>query len=665
MPMFSKGIVLTQHKEPAFSAPLLDFTNSGKSYVDAPYQIEDIPALSGSAIIDIANQASIVDEQDGKKLWKKMQAAAQKTDGCLLIDAIDDEPYVSSRIAPMLQFREELLSGIELCLKATGFETAHILVYHHITDVEISFPKRIGAYHITRIKGGYPAILSNRMQKEFGQKNHLIVGVGALIRLHQAIYRKEIQNSTFVTVAGSAIASPMNLEVSVGTPITMVLERCGLKSNPKRVVVGGPMTGVAILDTDNTLVTPTTAAVLAFVEDSVSQRTACVNCGRCETVCPMGLDPSAIYRCVASKHNSLLENHDPTLCIDCGCCSYVCPSKLDLSTTVQMAKNYVLENPQLPSNRISSWSIVKMEAARFGTFSKNTYQKISTYLSTHLEQQKELQAEKNAKREKERAEKKEQEEKLRQELAKQKAIAETELEEKNKQVEQVETPSNKRSSTSANQSTVEKNEKDSSIAKNQGEKPDLKNTVKTPSDFLDDVPEESEDIIVIGKPSSQKRKKGNTLSISVNSESSPDLSPTDLDMKSTPHQSDTTSTKSPEQKENSTSRTNSSNNRKTTKPSTKKKTAVKAEDTTKVNASRLSTIVESELSALESPLEEDEIVIGVSSRSKQKPHSTLETVNVVSKSQKSSPQKSNSDTPMTSKDSNSSSENKEDKHEIH
>jgi len=113
-----------------------------------------------------------------------------------------------------------------------------------------------------------------------------------------------------------------------------VLERCGLADNPTRVVIGGSMTGISIMDTDHTLVSPTTRAVLAFREDEKERNYTCIGCGRCTASCPAGLDPMFIYRAVKSRRLSLLVPLRAAECVGCGTCSYVCPSKLPLSTTI-------------------------------------------------------------------------------------------------------------------------------------------------------------------------------------------------------------------------------------------------------------------------------------------------------------------------------------------
>ena len=49
-----------------------------------------------------------------------------------------------------------------------------------------------------------------------------------------------------VTVSGSAVADPKNLESRIGTPIANLIEVCGgFKEPPNKLLMGGPMMGNA------------------------------------------------------------------------------------------------------------------------------------------------------------------------------------------------------------------------------------------------------------------------------------------------------------------------------------------------------------------------------------------------------------------------------------
>jgi len=339
MPLFSKGIILPQHKEPALSRPIVRFVNLSVDNLDLG--VTKLAAQNEQqAIIEMARLAQIVDERDGRPLHEVLSRAVNKAD-IVIADAVDDEPYVSSRLGPLLAYKEDVADGLELCRRVGGCENKAIMAYKMITDTDTRIPKTVEKIKVARISGGYPATSAARL-KEFGPGQKLVVGAGALIHLARAVYKRKKQTSAFVTVAGNCVTNSMNLEVSLGMTVMQVLERCGLSEEPMRIVCGGSMTGISIIDADKTLVTYTTRAILAVKENERDMHYSCIGCGRCEQVCPAGLNPMYIRKFVAMSHYGNLEPFDAHLCTGCGTCSYICPSKLEVAAAVEKARDYAL-----------------------------------------------------------------------------------------------------------------------------------------------------------------------------------------------------------------------------------------------------------------------------------------------------------------------------------
>ena len=339
MAMFSNGIVLNQHKEPALSQKMVRLLNPHKREFElsgGPIT-GDLP--EAAALIDIIEAAGITDERDGSLLHEALRECVG-TGRAMLIDAVDDEPYVSSKLGPMLQMQEELLGGVEICRHICDTKNINFLVYKHLTDIESHIPAKIGGYPVVKLRGGYPATPSVFQLRRLGRENKLVVSVGALIRVYRAVRQGVRQNSSFITVAGNCVAKPVNMEVSFGISITQVVERVGLIDEPTRIVSGGPMRGFAVVVPDKTVVMPTTRAVLAIRQSKSEFYSACVGCGRCEQICPMGLNPAYIHRLVQNGYYSQLKRFDAHMCIGCGTCSYICPSRLDVVESTERAKAY-------------------------------------------------------------------------------------------------------------------------------------------------------------------------------------------------------------------------------------------------------------------------------------------------------------------------------------
>ena len=339
MAMFSNGIVLNQHKEPALSQKMVQLLNPNKRTHELPGGPVAGQLPNTETLLGIIEAAGITDERDGSMLHETLRECCG-TGRTMLIDAVDDEPYVSSKLCPMLQMQEELLGGVEICSYICDTKNISFLVYQHLTDIESHIPAQVGEYPVVRLRGGYPATPSVFQLRRLGRENKIVISVGALIRIYRAVRLGMKQNSAFITVAGNCVSRPVNMEVSLGITVSQVIERVGLIDEPTRIVCGGPMRGFAVTIPDRTIIMPVTRAVLAIRQSKSEIYSACSGCGRCEQVCPMGLNPAYIHRLVQSGYYKQLKRFDAHLCIGCGTCSYICPSRLDVVESAEKARAY-------------------------------------------------------------------------------------------------------------------------------------------------------------------------------------------------------------------------------------------------------------------------------------------------------------------------------------
>jgi len=148
-----------------------------------------------------------------------------------------------------------------------------------------------------------------------------------------------------VTVDGSAVKTPKNILAPIGTPIRELFEFCdGFVGEPKKIIAGGPMMGIALPSLDMPVV-KTTNAILAFLEKDVPAltETACIKCGRCVRRCPMSLMPVNVEMAYQLKKPEIMARHKVGMCVECGSCAYICPAKRPLVQVMQLAKNMLYE----------------------------------------------------------------------------------------------------------------------------------------------------------------------------------------------------------------------------------------------------------------------------------------------------------------------------------
>ncbi len=339
----NQGILLEQNKEPGLSKEIRSLWALPIERSELPGPIPSTPELLAPyEIISIAKEANIVDETDGRRLWKKLAQAARESVAGVVADALDDEPYISSQLAPTLQFPEQLHHGIRLALRAIGASKASIEIYRNLFDLDTRIPSSIMGTKVERVSGTYPA--ESYARRRLARGNTLVVGACALIFLQRAVYQGLRQTSTFVTVAGDCVANPGNYEVPLGVSAGALLDAVGLIANPKRVVAGGSMTGFSLTDPSTVYLSQTTRGLLAFAEEFRDMDYACIGCGRCTDACPQGLSPYFIYQVMQTPRKRHIGLADADLCIGCGSCSYVCPAKLDIAQVVARAAAYTQQH---------------------------------------------------------------------------------------------------------------------------------------------------------------------------------------------------------------------------------------------------------------------------------------------------------------------------------
>lgn len=340
-----KGILLEQNKEPGLSRPIRRLPGIEIKEVLIETAVSATPELLAPyEIISIAKEADIVDETDGSKLWKKLASAAKNGISGIVVDALDDEPYISSQLGPTLHMGEQLAEGVALARRAVGASRSTIEIYRNLFDIDMHIPSSLFGVKVERVTGRYPAQI--RLSRRVTMKNSLMIGACALLYLRRAAYEGMSQTTAYITVAGDCIANPGNYEVPLGVSVYSVLEAAGLIANPKRIVAGGSMTGFGITDPETVYISATTRGVLAFAEKFKDMGYSCIGCGRCTECCPEGLSPYFIYKVMNTREKQHISIADAELCTGCGTCSYVCPAKLDLAQVMAKANAFARKRQQ-------------------------------------------------------------------------------------------------------------------------------------------------------------------------------------------------------------------------------------------------------------------------------------------------------------------------------
>jgi len=304
-----------------------------------------IEALSHSGIVGLGGAGFPTD--------KKVQPRNLADIDTLIINGAECEPYLTTDNREFLEHPDSILHGINACLDFLGIEKALICIEDNkaaAIDLMTRKTAADGRISVKILESLYPQGAQNILIRNATGKivprgaRHTAVGVlmlnvttvssiGKFLRTGMPLVSKR------VTVAGDAVANPKNLEVPIGTEITALLDFCALKEEPGKLILGGPMMGVAQLVPEYPIIRQNNG-VLAFSKERsrVAPVTPCIHCGRCVNACPMGLSPVEICQAYENREYDRFDGLMADICIACGCCSYVCPAKRPLTEEMSLAK---------------------------------------------------------------------------------------------------------------------------------------------------------------------------------------------------------------------------------------------------------------------------------------------------------------------------------------
>lgn len=286
----------------------------------------------------------------------KLSIPAGKKAECLIINAVECEPYLTADYRVMLEKGGELLMGARLLAKAIGVDKIYVGIENNKPDA-IDYLKGIATsdVKIVPLKMRYPqggekqliAAVTGRQVPSGGlpiDVGAVVQNVGTALAVYEAVCYNKPLIERVVTVTGSRLASPKNLLVRVGTPMSALIEYCGGMEGVGKVIAGGPMMGRAVSNVDASVTKGTSGVLLMPTEESLRQcEGSCIRCAKCVEACPMGLEPYLLNTLTQRGDYDELERHYIADCIECGCCTFSCPSYLPLLDWVRIGKAEVMK----------------------------------------------------------------------------------------------------------------------------------------------------------------------------------------------------------------------------------------------------------------------------------------------------------------------------------
>lgn len=293
----------------------------------------------------------------------KLNIPDDKEIDTLVVNAAECEPYITVDYRECIENAENVLKGVELLRDILGFKQVIIAIEDNKPKV-FKIMKEIAdrdndagdTIKLMTLRSRYPQGAEKMMVlSATGRKvppGKLPADVGCVVMNVASVafiarYAKTGKPlvSRSITVDGDAIRNPKNLRVPIGTNIGDIIDYCGgFKSEPRKIISGGPMMGIAICDTEAPICKQNNALLaLKDQKDLIKKERDCIRCGRCVDVCPMSLMPTLIERFAKVKDVDRLKSIGVNVCMECGSCAYACPSGRPLVQYMRLAKQVLRE----------------------------------------------------------------------------------------------------------------------------------------------------------------------------------------------------------------------------------------------------------------------------------------------------------------------------------
>ena len=320
---------------------------------------EDVTALSKEEIINKVKEAGVVGMGGaGFPTHVKLSPKEPEKIEYIIANCAECEPYLTSDYRRMIEEPEKVIGGLKIMLHMFPRAKGVICIEDNKPDCIAKFRELVlpeDNIEVLELKTKYPqgaermliyAATGRKVNSSMlpADAGCIVDNIDTVTAIYQAVRFGEPLMSRIVTVTGDAVQNPCNFEVPVGMFLSELLEQAGgLKHEAAKIICGGPMMGKALFTMD-VPVTKTTSALTCLTEDEVSALapTACINCGRCVSVCPGQILPARLSVFAEHGEEEKFLKYGGMECCECGCCSFICPARRPLTQEISSMRKVLL-----------------------------------------------------------------------------------------------------------------------------------------------------------------------------------------------------------------------------------------------------------------------------------------------------------------------------------
>ncbi len=328
-------------------------------------QVKDHPELTPEEIVNRIKAAGVVGMGGACfptfiKLTPPPTAKAE----CVIINAVECEPYITADYRLMMEHPDEILIGLELLMKGAKVTTGYIgIETNKPAAIELLTQKAAekfngSDYQVEVVplaqrypQGGEKQLVDAVIRRQVPAPPAIPVNVGAIVQnvgtafaVYEAVMKNKPLFERYTTVTGKKLEHPGNFLVRMGTPMKDLIEACGgMPEGDNKLLAGGPMMGKALTSIEVPICKGTNSVTILSDDDARRKEPQpCIRCAKCVGACPMGLEPYLLAKVSELKNWEKAEQEDITSCIECGSCQFTCPAHRPLLDNIRQGKSTVM-----------------------------------------------------------------------------------------------------------------------------------------------------------------------------------------------------------------------------------------------------------------------------------------------------------------------------------
>ena len=323
-------------------------------------RLSDRPDLDSKTIVEKIKNAGIVGLGGATfPCHVKLTPPTGNKAECVIINAVECEPYLTADHRLMLEHADEILVGVDLIMKAVNVTKGYIGIENNKPDAIKLMTEKASQYSNIEVvplkvkypQGGEKQLIDAVIGRQVPAPPAIPISVGAVVQnvgtafaIYEAVMKNKPLIDRIITVTGKSVKNPSNLLARLGTPFQQLIDECGgLPEDTGKIIGGGPMMGKALLSLDVPM-TKGSSGLLIMNEKEArrSEPQPCIRCAKCVSACPMGLEPFLLSKAAALEEWEMAEKNDVVSCIECGSCQFTCPSKRPLLDMIRVGKTTVM-----------------------------------------------------------------------------------------------------------------------------------------------------------------------------------------------------------------------------------------------------------------------------------------------------------------------------------